>query len=154
MMNRFEMACRRYVEDNRITELENLIKITKDVYGVDRLMMFQHMLSACIKTNDIARATALWTQMQEEDVQANPEFLEKLGKFLKENNEHVPFAVPDSPKEVTAPIPTSSSPSTSKSAVSAVVGKKSVIEPHPLMTEFAAALKNGDINAAVELKKT
>lgn len=147
MMSRFEMACRRYVEDNRITELENLIKITKDVYGVDRLMMFQHMLSACIKTNDVARATALWTQMQEEDVQANPEFLENLGKFLKEKNEPVPFAIPDLPKEVTAS-------STSKSAVSTVVGRKSVIEPHPLMTEFATALKNGDINAAVELKKT
>ena len=155
MMNRFEMACRRYVEDNRITELENLIKITKDVYGIDRSMMFQHMLLACIKTNDVSRAIGLWTQMQEESVQTNPEFLEKLGKFLKEKNEPVPFTIPDSPEIMTSSILPSSHTFTSESAVSGVTGKKilSLIEPNPIKKEIAAALKNDDVRAAVELKK-
>lgn len=92
---RLENACKRYAEDKRITELDNLIKITKDVFGVDRAMMYDCLLDACINVDDAERAVGVWTQMQEENVEPRDEFLWKLGKFLESKNRTVPFAIPD-----------------------------------------------------------
>lgn len=153
---RIDTVCKRYVDEKRITELENLIKITKDVYGVDRNMMYTYLLSACINTKDVARAAGLWTQMQEEDFQPNPEFLQKLGRFLEEQNEPVPFTIPEVLEKETVP-------NASNSIASSLNGKKNPVASKPKKDisesksskkgEFLTAIKNGDINAALELKK-
>lgn len=153
---RIDTVCKRYVDEKRITELENLIKITKDVYGVDRNMMYTYLLSACINTKDVARAAGLWTQMQEEDFQPNPEFLQKLGRFLEEQNEPVPFTIPEVLENETVP-------NASNSIASSLNGKKNPVASKPKKDisesksskkgEFLTAIKNGDINAALELKK-
>ncbi len=38
------MACKRYVAENRVSELENLVKITRDLFDVDRHMLYDHLL--------------------------------------------------------------------------------------------------------------
>lgn len=92
--NRLETACKRYVETKRLTELENLLAITKDVYDIDRHMMYDHLLTGYIQADDVPKSMNLWTQMQEENVLPKTEFLRKLARFLKEKGQPVPFAVP------------------------------------------------------------
>ena len=153
---RIEMVCKRYIDEKRVTELENLVKITKDVYGIDRNMMYTFLLSACIRTDDVARASGLWTQMQEEDVQANEEFLRQLGKFLQNKNQPVPFAIPDATEELVLPKPKAKvSPLSSGTDIRNLnnVVKAQVSETiSPLKTKFLAALKNGNVDSALEIK--
>lgn len=47
------------------------------------------------KTDEIDKALALWTQMQDEDVQASNDFLIELGNLLKKHDRPVPFAIPE-----------------------------------------------------------
>ena len=70
------------------------MSITKDVYDIDRHMMYDHLLTAYIQADDVSKAINLWTQMQEENVLPKAEFLRKLAKFLKKKGQPVPFAVP------------------------------------------------------------
>lgn len=150
------MVCKRYVDEKRITELENLVKITKDVYGIDRNMMYNFLLSACIRTDDVTRAAGLWTQMQEEDLQPNEEFLRQLGKFLQNKNQPVPFAIPNAAEELTLSKPTAKPLPISRPAVSldnAVSAQKSVSETmSPEKAKFLTALKDGNVDTALKLK--
>ena len=40
------MRCKKLLEEKRITELEHLVSITKDVFDIDRNMMFWYLLKA------------------------------------------------------------------------------------------------------------
>ena len=70
------------------------MSITKDVYDIDRHMMYDHLLTGYIQADDVPKSVNLWTQMQEENVLPKTEFLRKLARFLKEKGQPVPFAVP------------------------------------------------------------
>jgi leucine-rich PPR motif-containing protein len=83
------------VRRKKIDELENLVKITKNVFNVDRHMLYNHLLAACIKVDDPKRATNVWTLMQEEgDLVPDSGFLRRLGDFLTTKKMLVPFSVP------------------------------------------------------------
>jgi leucine-rich PPR motif-containing protein len=43
---RFEQICQRFLDDGRVDELENLISITKDIFDVDRGMLYMYLLKA------------------------------------------------------------------------------------------------------------
>lgn len=51
-----------------------------------------------VEAKDFEKASALWTQMQEEDIPPTDAFLVRLAGLLKDNNIPVPFAVPESSK--------------------------------------------------------
>lgn len=143
------------------------MKITRDVYGIDRAMMFSHLLSGLISTGDATRASALWTQMQEEDVKPTDDFLRTLGNFLQEKNHPVPFAIPD----VETAAPTQTVKNTSRSTVTPVP-KASENRPTrtnqvssnapksiPLVSatseklQLLSAIKDGNVENALESKK-
>ncbi len=83
----------------RIDELENVVKITKDLFNIDRNMLYDHLLSACIQADKPTRAIGVWTLMQEEgDVVPRDDFLRRLADFLTAKNTSIPFTVPGKPK--------------------------------------------------------
>ncbi|XP_046643732.1 leucine-rich PPR motif-containing protein, mitochondrial-like isoform X2 [Daphnia pulicaria] len=95
--SRLDNVCAFYVRRKKIDELENLVKITKNVFNVDRHMLYNHLLAACIKVDDPKRATNVWTLMQEEgDLVPDSGFLRRLGDFLTTKKMLVPFSVPPS----------------------------------------------------------
>lgn len=162
------MVCKRYVDEKRITELENLVKITRDVYGIDRTMMFSHLLSGYISTDDATRAAGLWTQMQEEDVKPTDDFMRRLGTFLQEKNVPVPFVLPDPESaaptqiatEATRPTVTSVSkasvnrPSKTTQVPNATsVPKATQVPSSSEKTQFLSAIKEGNLDAALDHKK-
>lgn len=99
MNNRLNDVCAYYARKKRIDELENVVKITKDLFNVDRNMLYDHLLSACIQADKPTRAIAVWTLMQEEGgVVPRDAFLRRLGQFLTAKNMSVPFTIPVSSK--------------------------------------------------------
>lgn len=92
---RLNVICAFHVRNKRVDELENFVKISKDLFNVDRKMLYDHLLSACILADMPARAIDTWTMMQEEeDVLPHDDFLRRLGDFLIAKNMSVPFALP------------------------------------------------------------
>lgn len=148
------------MEEKRITELENLIKITRDVFGVDRAMMFNHLLTACIETGDDKRAVGIWTMMQEEDLQPSDDFLRKLGKFLVEKDQPVPFAIPEETVSLVdaTPTPATKEPS-EKTRPQARRSQKSAAQPKPTtsasqpVSPIKELIQKGDIDSALALKQ-
>lgn len=158
---RIEVACQRYLEEKRITELENLVKITKDVFDVDRHIMYEYLLSAYINAADPKKAVGLWTQMQEEDLLPKDDFLRKLAKFLAESNEPVPFSVPSTPEpvasDVVAPVAQISRQrrepapkSELKQPIKATEAPKAVPEK---VAKLREALTAEDVDAALDAKQ-
>lgn len=134
--NRLEQRCKRYLEEGKITELENLVAVTRDIFDVDRNMMFMYLLQAYEKQNDCDKALGIWTSMQEESIEPSDAFLLKLGKMLKKHSREVPFVMPVEQIEV-------SSPSETKAPSSA--------PPQP-KSKFRTALKEKDLATAINLK--
>ena len=72
-------------------------KVTKDLFGIDRNLMYDYLLTGRLKTGNADQALAVWTQMLEEDVQPSNDFLHRLGTFLIKNDRLPPFTVPSAP---------------------------------------------------------
>ncbi|XP_045595399.2 leucine-rich PPR motif-containing protein, mitochondrial [Procambarus clarkii] len=103
---KLDNQCKRYLENNRIEELEHLVNSTRDVFDLDRHMMYMHLLTAYRQQNDCEKALGLWTSMQEENIQPTETFLIKLGEFLKNNGREVPFIIPELKSEASEETPT------------------------------------------------
>ncbi|XP_043224122.1 leucine-rich PPR motif-containing protein, mitochondrial-like [Amphibalanus amphitrite] len=97
--HRLEQICERYVEEGRIAELENLIAVTRDVFGLDRLRLYGHLLRALSAAEQQDRALVLWTQLQEEGLAAPDDMLRELSALLRRHGRPVPFSEPGPPLE-------------------------------------------------------
>jgi leucine-rich PPR motif-containing protein len=83
------------VRKKKLDELENLVKISRNVFNVDRHMLYDHLLAACIKVDDPKRAVNVWTLMQEEDdLVPGSGFLRRLSDFLTTKKMLIPFSLP------------------------------------------------------------
>ncbi|XP_076067194.1 bicoid stability factor [Oratosquilla oratoria] len=125
--NRLELRCERYAAEEKVVEMENLISVTRDLFDVDRQMMFNQLLQVYKKKNNFDKALGIWTSMQEENIEPSEAFLYDLGTFLKSNGKPVPFVMP----EVKTQEPTKS---------------------NKLNEKFNEAVKS-DLEAAVDTKK-
>ncbi|OQV14419.1 Leucine-rich PPR motif-containing protein, mitochondrial [Hypsibius exemplaris] len=76
-------------------QLEALLTATRDVFDVDRDALYHHLIRLYGKLGDPARALAVWTNMQEENLPASPSTLRSLAAILEEHKQEVPFAVPE-----------------------------------------------------------
>ncbi|XP_054261805.1 leucine-rich PPR motif-containing protein, mitochondrial isoform X2 [Macrosteles quadrilineatus] len=95
--NRISLACERYKKDGKVEYLEALVEATKDVALIDRSEIYSKLLDTYCESDEVEKALGLWTKMQDEDVNASDEFLIKLGNFLKEKGQNVPFKIPEQP---------------------------------------------------------
>ena len=82
------------MEGGRIAELENLIAVTRDVFGLDRLRLYGHLVRALSAAELPDRALVLWTQLQEEGLAPPEEMLSELAALLRRHGRPVPFADP------------------------------------------------------------
>ncbi|XP_068242472.1 LOW QUALITY PROTEIN: leucine-rich PPR motif-containing protein, mitochondrial-like [Palaemon carinicauda] len=131
---RLETRCRRLLEEDRVTELEHLVAIVKDVFDVDRNMMFMYLFEAYRRKNDCDKALGVWTTMQEENIEPSETFLRELGQLLTEHGRKVPFVMPAA---LEAP-------------VVAAKTKEPIISPKSL---FNQACKEKNYDAALEAKE-
>lgn len=78
--------------------LMNFYSYTVSLDYYIKYFIFYYNIFALGKNNKVQEATALWTQMQEEDIQPSDNFMWSLSELLKNNNLEVPFTV-NKPKE-------------------------------------------------------
>lgn len=122
--------------------MEGLKDATKDLNHINRSDIYYQLLLSYIKQEDIEKSLGLWTQMQEEDLAPTDQFLHTLGNFLKERDVEVPFVIPkyvpreDKPE----PLPVSSS--------------KPRVYTTGAVSLFKECLRNGDVDKALEIKRT
>ncbi|KAG0727541.1 Leucine-rich PPR motif-containing protein, mitochondrial [Chionoecetes opilio] len=91
---KLDQKCRWLRDMGKTEEMANLVSVTKDIFDIDRDMMYSHLLKAYVQRNDTDKAIGVWTTMQEDDHQPSDNFLTELGEFLQASGREVPFAIP------------------------------------------------------------
>lgn len=86
----------RLMENNNIEGAEMLVDVCKNLFDIDRDAIYYQLLRAYRKTGLIDKALVLWTNMQEEGIQASATTLRYLASFLREHKREVPFVEPGS----------------------------------------------------------
>ncbi|XP_063887839.1 leucine-rich PPR motif-containing protein, mitochondrial-like [Scylla paramamosain] len=147
---KLDQKCKWLRDMGKIEELANLVSVTKDIFDIDRDMMYSNLLKAYMKKNDPDKALGVWTNMQEDNYQPSDNFLIELGQFLQASGRKVPFAIPQqeaAPKSEATP-KSEAIPQKEATPQPAI----SVSESTPL-EQFRQALKKNDWTAALDLKK-
>lgn len=130
---RISAACQRYLNNGDLEHLQTLFDVTRDFSHINRSEIAYYLMLSYAKIGEVDKATALWTQMQEEDLKPSDEFLVQLGKLLKEHNRPVPFEIP------TEYVPEQKG----------VYGKSPVT---PLIKQYRKALYAKELDEALELR--
>ena len=81
-----ESHCIYCVQEDREDELEHLISITKELFGVDRHRFYHHLLTIYINKNNGNRVLDMCTRMDQEGVQPRKELLFRLAPFLERSS--------------------------------------------------------------------
>ncbi|KAK0177466.1 hypothetical protein PV328_001517 [Microctonus aethiopoides] len=87
-----------FVRFERYDELEKLVQVMKGVTRIDRGHLYMNLLNVYDKINNWKNGLALWTEMQEDDIQPTAQFLQKLSILLNRNGQEIPFVHSDLPQ--------------------------------------------------------
>ncbi|KAI5745851.1 hypothetical protein M8J76_014745 [Diaphorina citri] len=83
-----------YVSSGSTDKIENLLKVTQGLDTFNRSVIYWSLLNLYSASDDVDKALALWTQMQEDDETPSDQFLIQLSALLTKNGREVPFATP------------------------------------------------------------
>ncbi|XP_072533831.1 leucine-rich PPR motif-containing protein, mitochondrial [Salminus brasiliensis] len=83
------------IAGKQMETLENFVDVTEKLFECDRDEMYHYLLRLCVNTNNWCKAEATWTKMQEENVIPRERTLRLLADVFKNNNQEVPFDVPE-----------------------------------------------------------
>uniref|UniRef100_T1DMM3 Leucine-rich PPR motif-containing protein, mitochondrial-like protein n=1 Tax=Crotalus horridus TaxID=35024 RepID=T1DMM3_CROHD len=91
---RLEWFANRCIANNNGESLEAMVKLTQNLFDCDRDKMYYSLLLLYQKNNDLGKAEAVWTKMQEENIVPRSRTLHLLGHIFKVNNQKIPFTAP------------------------------------------------------------
>eukprot|EP00092_Neocalanus_flemingeri_P006880 GFUD01007426.1.p1 GENE.GFUD01007426.1~~GFUD01007426.1.p1 ORF type:complete len:1519 (+),score=489.48 GFUD01007426.1:137-4558(+) len=139
--DKIEYICSRFRNDGNLTGLEQLVSLSKSVFGCDRDYLYHQLVSAYSKDAD--KVADIWLQVQEEGHAPSDSLKIAIAKALKLGGQQVPFEEPVEYAEVEK----NKENTTKKPTVERIV--KNV--DHLIDEDVDIALKTGDFNTAVEL---
>jgi len=90
-----EEHCLQCLNQNKDSELSNLINITKELFGVDRHRLYQYLLTIYINNDDTDKVQTICTRMEEEGIKPSKNFLARRTTFLQSSNRPVKSALED-----------------------------------------------------------
>ncbi|KAL3226299.1 hypothetical protein MRX96_025203 [Rhipicephalus microplus] len=90
---RLSEICENFLRRGMVTQLEQLVAITRNLFDVNRDSLYQS-LKKSDAAGDADRALDAWAQMQEENVQPSASTLQLLAALLQRLGRPVPFTVP------------------------------------------------------------
>lgn len=93
-MIRIKIGCENFINQNKITELEQLVEITKDMFGLDREEMLFQLIRGYVKIEDYKKAQDVLTKYEEEDLSPSGRTLRYLSKAMKGAGLDITFDVP------------------------------------------------------------
>ncbi|XP_056094370.1 leucine-rich PPR motif-containing protein, mitochondrial [Rhinichthys klamathensis goyatoka] len=92
---RLQWFAEKCITAQQMEPLENMVDMTIKLFECDRDDMYHYLLRLCKETNDWRKAEATWMKMQEENLAPRERTLRLLADILKNNNQEVPFEVPE-----------------------------------------------------------
>ncbi|XP_017287636.1 leucine-rich PPR motif-containing protein, mitochondrial [Kryptolebias marmoratus] len=93
---RLQWFAEKCISANKMEQLEEMVQMTAKLFECDRDEMYSYIIRLCKETNDWQKAETTWTKMQEENLIPRERTLRMLADILKNNNQEVPFEVPES----------------------------------------------------------
>nr|XP_037275574.1 leucine-rich PPR motif-containing protein, mitochondrial-like [Rhipicephalus microplus] len=91
---RLSEICENFLRRGMVTQLEQLVAITRNLFDVNRDSLYQSLFRAYDAAGDADRGLDAWAQMQEENVQPSASTLRLLAALLQRLGRPVPFTVP------------------------------------------------------------
>ncbi|XP_066123121.1 leucine-rich PPR motif-containing protein, mitochondrial [Saccopteryx bilineata] len=92
---RLQWFCDRCITSNQVETLEKLVELTQKLFECDRDQLYYNLLKLYKINGDWQRADAVWNKMQEENIIPRGKTLRLLAEILRNNNQEVPFDVPE-----------------------------------------------------------
>ncbi|XP_006839529.1 PREDICTED: leucine-rich PPR motif-containing protein, mitochondrial [Chrysochloris asiatica] len=92
---RLQWFCDRCISNNQVETLEKLVELTQKLFECDRDQLYYNLLKLYKMNGDWQRADAVWNKIQEENIIPREKTLRLLAEILKNNNQEVPFDVPE-----------------------------------------------------------
>ncbi|XP_019503496.1 PREDICTED: leucine-rich PPR motif-containing protein, mitochondrial isoform X2 [Hipposideros armiger] len=92
---RLQWFCDRCISSNQVETLEKLVELTQKLFECDRDQLYYNLLKLYKLNGDWQRADAVWNKMQEENIIPRGKTLRLLAEILRNNNQEVPFDVPE-----------------------------------------------------------
>ncbi|XP_041351450.1 leucine-rich PPR motif-containing protein, mitochondrial-like [Gigantopelta aegis] len=89
-MPRLVFACNRFIREKKLTALENLVNITRDLFDVDRDEMLFHLMRGYVFNGDVDKMLAVLDQFEEENVQPSNRTLLYLARECKKAGKVLP----------------------------------------------------------------
>ncbi|XP_045301842.1 leucine-rich PPR motif-containing protein, mitochondrial [Leopardus geoffroyi] len=93
--SRLQWFCDRCISSNQVETLEKLVELTQKLFECDRDQLYYSLLKLYKINGDWQRADAVWNKMQEENIIPRAKTLRLLAEILRNNNQEVPFDVPE-----------------------------------------------------------
>lgn len=90
---RLDTICEGFLRRNMVSQLEQLVAITRGLFDVNRDRLYQFLFRA-YGEGDADRALEAWAQMQEENVQPSEATLRLLAGLLERAGRPLPFTLP------------------------------------------------------------
>lgn len=94
---RLDMICEGFLRRNMVTQLEQLVAITRGLFDVNRDRLYQFLFRAYEGGDQAERALEAWAQMQEENVQPSETTMRLLATLLQRAGRPLPFTPPPPP---------------------------------------------------------
>ncbi|KAM4867189.1 leucine-rich PPR motif-containing protein, mitochondrial [Thomomys bottae] len=92
---RLQWFSERCIANSQVEVLEKLVELTQKLFECDRDQMYYSLLKMYKINGDWQRADAVWNKMQEENIIPREKTLRLLAEILRNNNQEVPFDVPE-----------------------------------------------------------
>eukprot|EP00090_Calanus_glacialis_P034548 TRINITY_DN5817_c0_g1_i1.p1 TRINITY_DN5817_c0_g1~~TRINITY_DN5817_c0_g1_i1.p1 ORF type:complete len:1542 (-),score=471.24 TRINITY_DN5817_c0_g1_i1:80-4384(-) len=146
--DQMEYMCSQFVESGNLQGLEDLVSLSKGIFGCDRDMLYQQLVSAY--KDDADKVEDIWLQVQEEGHAPSDRLKLDIAKALKAGGKSVPFAEPVEYVEVLkSPEVETKEPKVVKKEAKAP--REPMNYDHFVDEEVYTALKAEDFNTAVEM---
>ncbi|NXH11502.1 LPPRC protein, partial [Bucco capensis] len=104
---RLQWFAKRCISNNQMETLEHLVELTQNLFECDRDEMYYYLLQLCENNSNWAKADAVWTKIQEENVVPRERTLVLLAGIFEKNGQAVPFDIPKVRHEETSSLRTS-----------------------------------------------
>ncbi|XP_029642790.1 leucine-rich PPR motif-containing protein, mitochondrial [Octopus sinensis] len=93
-MIRLKIGCETLISKEKISELEQLVEMTKNLFGVDRDEMLFQLIRGYVRIHDYKKAKNVLTFFEEEGISPSGRTLRYLANVLENIGDSVDFTVP------------------------------------------------------------
>merc|ERR550539_2073257 len=141
----------KFIDDKRLDCLEDLIKLSRNIFGCDRDLMYTKWVQAVSK--NAQTVNEIWIEIQEEGHAPSVKLKTEIAKALRNGNLPIPFVTTDLDLDVARVAPTrkGAEKASKKEEQKKIPDKVKEVAKEPSAIDTAIA--SGDVEALLALLK-